>query len=79
MHHPDNQIFDMFFFFILVNDVEIEGYYVFEDGTEVDWVSTWYDLRGVNENGMLFGTQGDTRAGSWCDQARPYICEKSDQ
>ena len=46
-------------------------------------MSTWYDLRGVNENGMLFGTQGDTRAGSWCDdpitQARPYICEKSNQ
>ena len=46
-------------------------------------MSTWYDLRGVNENGMLFGTQGDTRAGSWSDdpitQARPYICEKSNQ
>ena len=72
-----------FFYFILVNDVEIEGYYVFEDGTEVDWVSTWHDLKGVNENGILFGTQGDSRAGSWSDdpitQARPYICEKSNQ
>ena len=40
-------------------------------------------MSGANEDGILFGTHIDTRAGSWSDEpinrALPYICERSDQ
>ena len=67
----------------LGNDVEIEGYYVFEDGTELDWKSNWTLLRGASYDGILFGTQNSAYAGSWADEpvsgGFPYICEKNDQ
>merc|ERR1712037_131199 len=66
-----------------VNDVEIEGYYVFEDGTEVDWKSNWIEMTGAIEDGILFGTYNSLLAGAWSDdpisRVRPYICEKNDQ
>ena len=67
----------------LGNDVEIEGYYVFEDNTELDWVSNWNIMSGASQDGILFNTEINVHAGSWTDEPIsyiwPYICEKNDQ
>ena len=71
--------------FIIANDVEIEGYYVFDDGTELDWISNLYYgyMNGASDDGIVLGTQNSYYAGSWADSGitdnQPYICEKNDQ
>ena len=63
------------------NDVETEGYYVMEDGTEMEWMQSWsYPNGGADYDGIMISTQNNEYAGDWCDEpltaAYPYICEK---
>ena len=51
------------------NDVEIEGFYVMEDGQEMSWMShwAWNYMDGDDEDGIILSTHNDAYAGSWCD------------
>merc|ERR1712109_110452 len=67
------------------NDIETEGYYVMEDGTEMEWMQQYADnsQRGANNDAILLGTQDNENAGSWVDNPitgynQVYICEKDD-
>ena len=57
---------------------------MFEDGTEMDWIAKFHVpwMTGASDDGLLFGTYDDERAGTWADEpittSRPYICEKND-
>ena len=70
-------------YFIIVNDVDFEGYYIFDGYGQVDWVSNWILMDGAAQDGIVLGTQNNVYAGSWSDapltSAYPYICEKNDQ
>jgi len=65
------------------NDVDIEGYFVMEDGKEMNWISFWYwygKPRGSSYDAIVIGTTNDEYAGIWSDQQLTdkfqYICEK---
>ena len=56
---------------------------MFEDGTEMDWMAKFFfGMVGASEDGLIFATYDDTRAGAWSDHpitsSIPYICEKND-
>ena len=59
-----------------------EGYFIFEDGTEMEFLSYW---AGANpdqgEDGILMKTTNDGDAGSWADgylsDYYRFICEKN--
>ena len=74
------QITDLNFLF-KGNDVAIEGVYVMEDGTEMDWVSNLCFMNGPTENALLLSTKYDASAGCWDDiritSTWRYICEKN--
>jgi hypothetical protein len=67
------------------NDRETEGYYVFDDGTEMPWVSFWINDEGKDSDAIVISTydkdKGD--AGGWARKLEtiytyPYICEKNE-
>ena len=66
---------------LLGNDILTEGLYVFEDGTEMEWVSKWVASYGVGYDGIIMCTENNANAGGW--QGYPitnpmrYICEKN--
>ena len=61
------------------NDIETEGYYENDDGTEIQWVSNWYQMGGTNSDTLVMGTWNNANAGSWSDAIETYnyryICE----
>ena len=63
------------------NDILTEGLYVFEDGTEMEWVSNWVGIDVASEDGIMFITDNNANVGSWTDNlltiASRYICEKN--
>ena len=66
---------------ILGNDILTEGLYVFEDGTEMEWVSNFIGHYGAGYDGIIFNTDNNAYAGSWQDEpisaALRYICERN--
>ena len=54
---------------------------MFEDGTEMEWVSNWVGIGGASNDGVIFNTDNSVYAGSWTDSpittVRRYICEKN--
>ena len=65
------------------NDEETEGYYVFEDGTEIPWVSFWINDEGASSDGIVISTMDAGDAGGWARKLTtidtyPYICERDD-
>merc|ERR1739838_685667 len=65
------------------NDRETEGYYVFQDGTEMDWVSFWINNEGASSDGIVISTMDAGDAGGWARKVTsydtyPYICERDD-
>ena len=67
------------------NDNETEGYYVFEDGTEMEWVSFWINDEGKDSDAIVISTYDSDKgdAGGWARKLEtiytyPYICEKND-
>ena len=54
---------------------------MFEDGTEMEWVSKWVASYGVGYDGIIMCTENNANAGGW--QGYPitnpmrYICEKN--
>ena len=57
---------------------------MFEDGTEMTWLSHWNAIRGANYDGILVNTENNEKAGSWIDEpinvaSFPYICEKNEE
>ena len=66
------------------NDVNTEGYFVMEDGTEMTWLSHWHAIRGTNYDAIMINTENNFLAGSWIDEpisgySHPYICEKNEK
>merc|ERR1711997_473798 len=63
------------------NDILTEGLYVFEDGTEMEWVSRWLNTDGAAQDGIIFNTDNNAYAGSWQDYSitsnMRYICERN--
>ena len=60
-----------------------EGYYVFEDGTEMKWVSFWINDEGASSDGIVISTMDAGDAGGWARKLTsydtyPYICERDD-
>ena len=55
---------------------------MFEDGTEMDWIAKFFGMVGAPEDGLIFATYDDDRAGIWSDHPIAdhvhYICEKND-
>ena len=66
---------------ILGNDILTEGLYVFEDGTEMEWVSNFIGVYGATYDGIILNTEDNNYAGSWQDypitDPMRYICEKN--
>ena len=66
---------------LLGNDILTEGLYVFEDSTEMEWVSKWVASNGVGYDGIIMSTENNANAGGWQDYpittAMRYICEKN--
>ena len=65
------------------NDVDIEGIYKMDDGSEMQWVSNLCHMNGASEDALLISTHNDANAGCWNDQPISnngvlYICEKND-
>ena len=65
------------------NDKDTEGYYVFDDGTEMGWVSFWINDEGASSDGIVISTRDGGDAGGWGRKLTtiytyPYICEKDD-
>ena len=54
---------------------------MFEDGTEMEWVSRWTDIAGASQDGIKFNTDNNAYAGTWNDgpitDKHRYICEKN--
>ena len=54
---------------------------MFEDGTEMEWVSRWTEVTGASQDGIIFNTENNAYAGSWQDFAitnnMRYICERN--
>ena len=54
---------------------------MFEDGTEMEWVSNFIGVYGAAYDGIIFNTDDNAYAGSWQDfpitNAERYICEKN--
>ena len=54
---------------------------MFEDGTEMEWVSRWMDVQGASQDGIVFNTDNNAYAGTWNDypitSAMRYICERN--
>ena len=52
---------------------------MFDDGTEMEWVSRWLDFFGASDDGVLFNT--DKYAGTWKNypitNTMRYICERN--
>ena len=71
------------FVIISGNDKETEGYYVFEDGTEMEWLSFWINNEGASSDGIVISTMDAGDAGGWARKVTsydtyPYICERDD-
>ena len=67
--------------FLTGNDVNTEGYFVMEDGTEMTFLSYWWDfLRGADYDAIVLSTYNNGGAGSWVDEYitynTNYICER---
>ena len=67
---------------LLGNDILTEGLYVFEDGTEMEWVSNLVNgMHGASMDGVILNTENNAYAGRWIDapitNSYRYICEKN--
>ena len=54
---------------------------MFEDGTEMEWVSNFIGVYGATYDGIILNTDDNNYAGSWQDypitDPMRYICEKN--
>merc|ERR1711976_398907 len=64
------------------NDVDIEGIYKMDNGSEMQWVSNFCYMDGAKYDALLIRTYNDVYARCWQDypisHGAHYICEKND-